>query len=147
MKYLPSLVSSYGLAWCIRFIDKVVRAERSNVLIQPKAVKMAVNTLLLDFTLDPSQVKNDNQVSTLMSRVEGIVRDFLSNVKPVNSFHLDGSCIKVLTSDHGTMTTLRVYNHGLLTINIEYYRGEGQEPVVSFEVGSKSCHDHLLNPS
>lgn len=95
---------------------------------------MAVNTILLDFSVDPNQVKNETQVSTLMNRVENIVRDFLTNVKPVNSFLLEGSSVKVLMSDRGTMTTLRIFSHGLLTINIEYYRAEAQEPVISFEV-------------
>lgn len=95
---------------------------------------MAVNTLLLDFSIDPSQVKSENQITILTTKVENILRDFLTNFKSANSFHVEGSTIKIYTSDLGTITTLRVYDHGLLTLNIEYYKGETQEAVVSFEV-------------
>lgn len=95
---------------------------------------MAVNTLLLDFSVDPAQVQNDNQTSVLLTKVENILRDYLSNLKLINNFNLDGSTVKVFTSDLGTVTTLRIYNHGLITINIEYFKGDNQEPVISFEV-------------
>lgn len=96
---------------------------------------MAVNTLLLDFSIDPSQIKSENQITIISTKLENILRDFLTNFKPSNSFHLEGSTIKVYTSDLGTLTTVRIYNHGLITVNIEYYKGENQEPVISFEVG------------
>lgn len=94
---------------------------------------MAVNTLLLDFSVDPAQVQNDNQMSVLLTKVENILRDYLFNLKLINNFNLDGSTVKVFTSDLGTVTTLRIYNHGLITINIEYFKGDNQEPVITFE--------------
>lgn len=100
---------------------------------------MAVNTLLLDFSVDTAQVKNENNVTILFTKVENILRDYLVNLKPVNSFHVESSSIKVYTSDLGTLTTLRIYNHGLLTINIEYYKSETQEPLISFEVSFCTC--------
>lgn len=95
---------------------------------------MAVNTILLDFSVDPAQVQSDNQISILLTKIENILRDYLTNIKLINNFTVDGSTIKVFTSDLGTLTTLRIYNHGLITINIEYFKGDNQEPVISFEV-------------
>lgn len=95
---------------------------------------MAVNTILLDFSVDPAQVQSDNQISILLTKIENILRDYLTNIKLINNFTVDGSTIKVFTSDLATLTTLRIYNHGLITINIEYFKGDNQEPVISFEV-------------
>ncbi|GLV34397.1 Spermine synthase [Carabus blaptoides fortunei] len=46
---------------------------------------------------------------------------------------MSGSTIKIFASDFGTLTTLRIYNHGLITINIEYFKWENQKPVIWFE--------------
>lgn len=106
---------------------------------------MAVNTLLLDFSVDPAQVQNDNQSSAFLTKMENILRDYLTNLKLINNFSLEGSTIKLFTSDFGTITTLRVYTHGLITINIEYFKGDNQEPVLSFQVScSTLCRLALL---
>lgn len=95
---------------------------------------MAVNTLLIDFSVDPTETRNESQVSTLATNVEKILRDYLSNLKLMNTFIIDGGIFKLYTSDFGATTNLRIFNNGLITVNIEYYKDDKQEPLLTYEV-------------
>lgn len=95
---------------------------------------MAVNTLLLDFSVQPNDVKSEQGMSTTVAKIENVLRDYLTNLKVVNSLPVDGGLFKVYTSDKGAVTSVRVYNSGLITINVEYFKGDGQEPVFDYKV-------------
>lgn len=95
---------------------------------------MAVNTLLLDFSVQPSDLKNENDMSTVALKVENVLRDYLTNLKPVDSFAVDGGLFKLYTSDRGVVTSVRVYDSGLVTVNVEYFKGEGQEAILDYKV-------------
>lgn len=97
---------------------------------------MAVNTILLDFSVDPDQVKNQIQQNTLAQNIENVLRDYLTNLSVLNSLPLDGGLFKLYTSDMGATTALRIFNNGLITLNIDYFKGEKQEPIFNFDVST-----------
>ncbi|GJQ75341.1 hypothetical protein Trydic_g23521 [Trypoxylus dichotomus] len=102
---------------------------------------MAVNTILLDFSVDPNCVKNDNQLSVISTNVENVLRDYLTNMKLQNNMMLDDSLFKLYTGDLGVICTVRVFNNGLVTINIEYYKGDKQEPMIDYEKAKELKHN------
>lgn len=95
---------------------------------------MSVHTTLLDFSVDPSTVKNESQVSVLCSNIENVLREYLPNLKTLTSIPFDTDLFKLYSSDGGVTTTLRIFNNGLITLNIEYLKAESQEAQLSFEV-------------
>lgn len=95
---------------------------------------MAVNTLLLDFSVQPSDLKNEQDMSNATTKIENVLRDHLSNLKSVDQFSFDGGFFKLYTSDKGVITAVRVYNNGLITINIEYFKGDGEEGLFDYKV-------------
>ncbi|RZB39879.1 spermine synthase [Asbolus verrucosus] len=94
---------------------------------------MSVNTILMDFSVDPSAVKNESQVSTACSSVENVLREHLPNLKTLTTIPSETDLLKLYSSDGGVSATLRVFNTGLITLNIEYLKAESQEPLLSFE--------------
>lgn len=96
---------------------------------------MSANTLLLDFTVQPGDLKNEQDMSAAATKVENVLRDHLTNLKLVDSFPVEGGLFRLYTSDRGVVTGVRVFGSGLVTLNIEYFRGEGQEPVLDYKVG------------
>ncbi|XP_018567415.1 spermine synthase isoform X1 [Anoplophora glabripennis] len=94
---------------------------------------MAVNTILLDFSVDPSVVKNESRLSVVATNVENILREYLTSLKHINSFNYDGGLIKVYTCDPGATVNLRVYSNGLITINVDYFKGDKQEPILTYD--------------
>ncbi|KAK4878129.1 hypothetical protein RN001_010635 [Aquatica leii] len=92
-----------------------------------------VQTTLLDFSVDPKDVKNESQLSILTTNIENVLRDFLINLKLMSTFSLDGEIYKVYTGDMKSVVTLRIFNSGLITINIEYLKGENQDDLLPIE--------------
>lgn len=98
---------------------------------------MAVNTILLDFSVDPKSAKNDSALTLLASNIEEVFRDFLTNLKVINNFNLDGSLVKIYTADTGALVNLRIFTSGLITVNIDYFKGDSDDPLLSFDVSKK----------
>nr|XP_022899720.1 spermine synthase isoform X2 [Onthophagus taurus] len=94
---------------------------------------MAANSIFLDFSVDPACVKSDIEQSLIANNLENLLRDYLPNLKPVHGFPMEDSLVKLYTCTMGGLITVRIYNNGLVTVNIEYYKGDHQEPIVSCE--------------
>lgn len=133
-----SFVLASGIPTDQEQLDSINRAEPAKRLCEFKIIEMAAHTLLLDFSVDPTQVKSESQLSLLSTNMENILRDYLSNLKLVTSFNIDGGLFRLYTSDLGAVTSLRIFNNGLITLNVEYYKGDKQEPLLSFEVSELS---------
>ncbi|KAF5284611.1 hypothetical protein FQA39_LY16969 [Lamprigera yunnana] len=94
---------------------------------------MSVHTTLLDFSVDPKVIKNESQLLILATNIENVLRDYLVNLKLMSTFSLDGGCYKVYTGDMGSIITLRIYDSGLITISMEYLKGEDQQYLLTLE--------------
>lgn len=100
---------------------------------------MAVNTVLFDFSVDPKSVSTETQLTQLATNIENILRDHLQNLKQLSSFFIDSGLFKLYSSDFGTVSNIRVFGNGIITVNIEYYKADKQEPLLSFEVMICGC--------
>lgn len=105
---------------------------------------MAVNTLLLDFSVQPDDLKNEQDMSATATKVENVLRDHVTGLKVVDSFPVEGGYFKLYTSDGGVISSIRVFSSGLVTLNIEYYRGEAQEPIFDYKVGGDEINKYLF---
>lgn len=97
---------------------------------------MAANTILLDFSVDAALVKTESQMLKIIHNVESVLRDFLSNFKNINSLSYQGGLVKLYTSDPGATIQLRIYNNGLITINLDYFKADNQNPILSYDVST-----------
>lgn len=78
-------------------------------------------------------------MTALAETIESILKDYLANLKSLNTLNIDGGLFKLYSSDFGAITNLRIYNNGLITINIDYYKEEKQEPLLTYEVCIESA--------
>ncbi|KAF5284245.1 hypothetical protein FQR65_LT00245 [Abscondita terminalis] len=92
-----------------------------------------VQTILMDFCVDPKDVKTDSQLSILSTNIENVLRDYLSNLKLASTIPVEGEIYKVYTGDMKSILTLRIFNSGMITINIEYLKGENQRELLPLE--------------
>ncbi|XP_050316192.1 spermine synthase isoform X1 [Anthonomus grandis grandis] len=98
---------------------------------------MAVNTLLFDFSVESSMVKTESAYVTLAKNIEEVLREFIQELKLVNEFNLAESFVKIYTSVRAALVNLRIYDNGLITLNIEYFRNDDSEPLVSYQTWSQ----------
>ncbi|CAH1402238.1 unnamed protein product [Nezara viridula] len=91
---------------------------------------MAVNTILMDFSVKSSKLQNDQQEELLTK----VLENYFPQLFKVHSRSIeDGGYIVLFTAHRGSFITARSFPQGLLTINIEYYKNESDEELISFK--------------
>jgi hypothetical protein len=58
-------------------------------------------------------------------------------LKMVYDMLVDDGYLCILSDNSGVIFTLRFFNEGLITLNIEYFKKESEPSKISFEVGVK----------
>ncbi|EDW79199.2 uncharacterized protein Dwil_GK12827 [Drosophila willistoni] len=104
---------------------------------------MAAQTILFDFTLDKDKTADAQQ----RQEVAKILRNELEHVFPQLELAYsmeseENGYFSVLHENKDTIITCRIFQHGLLTLNVEYYLPDGKEPIISFDIG-KSLENSL----
>lgn len=95
---------------------------------------MAVNTILLDFSIQPSKIEVGGR-ENLKETVQKILSKFLPDLKLLNTTEFNsGGFLTLLTATRDCFVTVRAFPQGLVSINIEYYKGDSDEQLLTFEV-------------
>lgn len=95
---------------------------------------MSVQTILLDFSLEPARVGDESGQKTVFGQLETVLKDYIPNLYLVADIKIDGGSLKLLTGKKGTSVTIRVFDRGLITVNIEYFKEDTEDPLISFKV-------------
>lgn len=95
---------------------------------------MSVQTILLDFSIDPARLGDESGQKTVFGQVETVLKEYLSDLILAADIKLEGGSLKLLTGKKGTTVSVRMFDRGLVTINIEYYKEDSEEPLISFKV-------------
>lgn len=93
---------------------------------------MAINTVLLDLSIDPSKIL---EKKTLQQTIEEVLSKFLPELKESHSNNFsNGGFLTVYTAARDSFISVRAFPQGPVSINIEYFRADGDEPLLNFEV-------------
>lgn len=92
---------------------------------------MSVNTILLDFNVDPSLICDDHKCEELITEA---LNNYVPHLKKVLSRQMDGGgLLTVYTGDRGCFVTVRAFPAGMVSVNLEYYRKEGSDELLTFK--------------
>ncbi|XP_058122601.1 spermine synthase isoform X1 [Anopheles ziemanni] len=95
---------------------------------------MSANTVLLDFSLDPARINDEVSRKDIVRLCKEGLEKYLTGLKiSYDMLTADGYLCILNESSSGTIVTIRFFEQGLITINVEYYRRDGDEPKLSFE--------------
>ncbi|CAK1604564.1 unnamed protein product [Parnassius mnemosyne] len=94
---------------------------------------MSVQTLLLDFSVDPARLGDESGQKAVFGQLETVLKDYIPNLILAADIKVDGGSLKVLTGKKDTTVSVRLFDRGLVTINIEYYKEDNEEPLISFK--------------
>lgn len=96
---------------------------------------MALQTILFDFTLDADKTATSAQRQEVARIVRSELEHVFSQLELAYSMESpDNGYFSVLHENQETIVTCRIFQQGLLTINVEYYLSDGKEPLMSFDV-------------
>ena len=101
------------------------------------AEAMVAHTVLLDFTVSSSVIADMEKRSGLKSAIANVLAEHFTGLKPLTESNIDGSLLILYTGPRGSLITVRGYTEGLITLNIEYYKQDDQEALLTFEVCNK----------
>lgn len=95
---------------------------------------MSANTVLLDFSLDPARINDEVSRKDIVRLCKEGLEKYLTGLKiSYDMLTADGYLCILNEAGSGTIVTIRFFEQGLITINVEYYRKDGDEPKISFE--------------
>ncbi|XP_052872901.1 spermine synthase [Anopheles cruzii] len=105
---------------------------------------MSANTILLDFSLDPARINDEESRKDIVKLCKENLEKYLVGLKMTyDMLTADGYLCMLNETGTGTIVTIRFFQQGLLTINIEYYRIDGDQPIISFEQ-IRELENHLV---
>ncbi|XP_012528661.1 spermine synthase isoform X3 [Monomorium pharaonis] len=94
---------------------------------------MVAHTVLLDFTVSSSVIADMEKRSGLKKAIANVLAEHFVGLKPLTESTIDGSLLVLYTGPRGSLITVRGYTEGLITLNIEYYKQDDQEALLTFE--------------
>lgn len=97
---------------------------------------MSVQTVLLDFTIDPHRIGDEIGRKDLLKIVKLGLEKYFPNLKFTYDVLTDDGYLVLLSDKNLTFINIRFFNHGIITINIEYFKGEQEQQQFSFDVSS-----------
>lgn len=95
---------------------------------------MSVQTMLLDFSIDPARLGDESGQKAVFGQIETVLKDYISNLILAADIRIDGGSLKLLTGKHGATVSIRLFDRGLITVNIEYFKEDNEEPLINFKV-------------
>lgn len=98
---------------------------------------MAANSVLLDFSIEPNRVTDELSRKDIVKVVKENVEKYFGNLKMVYDMLVDDGYLCILSDNSGVIFTLRFFNEGLITLNIEYFKKDSDPQKISFEVSEK----------
>lgn len=99
---------------------------------------MTAQTILFDFTVDSERTTDTKQRQEIAKVVRGEVENIFPQVELAYQMTMEDGFFCVFTENKETMITLRIFQQGLVTMNIEYYLEDGKEPLMTFDVNKNS---------
>lgn len=94
---------------------------------------MSANSVLLDFSLEPSRIGDEVSRKDIVKQCKEHLEKYLPGLKITYDMLTDDGYLCILNAPGAVVTTIRFFNQGLITINVEYYRAECEPPKISFE--------------
>lgn len=95
---------------------------------------MVAHTVLLDFTVSSTMISDVEKRSNLKSTIANVLGEHIGSLKPLTEINIEESLLLLYTGVRGSLITVRAYPKGLVTVNIEYYKGDNEEALLNFEV-------------
>lgn len=99
---------------------------------------MAANSVLLDFSIEPSRITDELSRKDIVKVIKEKIEKYLGDLKLIYDMLVEDGYLCLLSDAAGVIVSLRFYNEGLITINVEYFKKENDGQKISFDV-SKEC--------
>uniref|UniRef100_A0A0C9RJ27 SPAC17H9.12c protein n=1 Tax=Fopius arisanus TaxID=64838 RepID=A0A0C9RJ27_9HYME len=95
---------------------------------------MVAHTVLLDFTVSSNVIADIDKRSGLKSLITRVLSDHFNGLHAMTESTIGDSFFVLYTGPRGSLITVRGYAEGLVTVNIEYYKGDNEDALMTFKL-------------
>lgn len=94
-----------------------------------------MQTILLDFSIDPQRLGDEVSRKEVRKNIEEALESYLPNLRFVYDMITEDGYFGMYMDKAGVVVSVRFFvAPGLITINIEYFKENTEQPRVSLEV-------------
>lgn len=101
---------------------------------------MSAESVLLDLIIDSSRISTSSGQKDVISLLEQGLLEYFPQLKLIFETSAADGHLFVFSQNGTSFLHVRFFNHGIITINIEYFKSESEELLISFDVST------LANP-
>lgn len=101
---------------------------------------MSVQTVLLDFSIDPCRITDEFSRKNVMKVIIDCLANHFKNITFVYDILTADGYLSVYSDKNIVFFNIRLFNHGIITINIEYYKAETEVQMLTFDVSIWDKH-------
>lgn len=95
---------------------------------------MAAQTVLLDFSIDSSRISDEVAQKDLVKLLEKGLLEYFPQIKLIFETSTSDGHLCVFSQNDTIYLNIRLFNHGIVTINIEFFKDDAEQPHVNFDV-------------
>lgn len=99
---------------------------------------MAANSVLLDFSIEPTRVNDEASRKDIVKVIKENLEKYFGNLKLIYQMQVEDGQLTLFGDSAGVVITVRFFNEGLITLNIEYFKKASEPQKISFEVSAKN---------
>lgn len=112
--------------------------------------EMTAQTVLMDFSIDPSRIGDKVGLKDTVKLLEKGLLEFFTQLKLIFETSTSDGHLCVFSQSDAIFLNARFFNHGIIAINIEYFKNDVEQPFVTFDVSTciyRSFSRHHISSS
>lgn len=97
---------------------------------------MSVQSVLFDFSLDSARLADESGQKDIFEQLLSVLKEDFPDLLLATEISLVGGSLKILTGKKDVTVSIRLFDRGLVTVNIEYFKEDNEDPLINFKVSS-----------
>lgn len=97
---------------------------------------MSAETVLLDLAIDSSRISDTAGQKDVLTLLEQGLLEFFPQLKLIFETTTSDGHLYVFSQNGKIILHLRFFNHGIITINIEFFKSDSEQSLFSFDVST-----------
>lgn len=98
------------------------------------AKTMSVQTVLLDFSIEPSRLNDEVSRKELVKNLHNSLIEYFPELTLIFEAATGDGYLCIFSEKQIVLVNVRLFNQGLITINVEYYKSECEQQRLTFDV-------------
>ncbi|XP_031632928.1 spermine synthase-like [Contarinia nasturtii] len=103
---------------------------------------MSAQTILVGLSIDPNRISDQFRRKDAVKLLEKGLLNFFPQLKLIFETNTSDGYLCVFSQNDTIFLNVRFFNHGIIAINIEYFKNDIEQPLVTFDL-TRQVRNHL----